>query len=109
MLIVCSTILLPVTVEDHLGRPAIHVDGQPVAPLMFFGIPQGTPVKTVEVGPEWREFHLTFVPDEDNMGMGGIQVRFGGGPPGTVWVDDCRVYPGEYHDEPHANMVTLGG
>lgn len=109
VLLACSTILVPVTVEEHLGRPAIHVGGEPVVPMMFFGVPQFVPIKTVEVGPDWQEFYVTFVPNEDNVGMGGIQVRFGGGPPGTAWVDDCRVYPGEYRDEPNANMVTLGG
>lgn len=101
--------LLPVEVRDHVGSPAIYVGGEPIVPLMFFGIPQEHRHGTAELTPEWQECRFVFVPDEDNQDMGGVQFRVGGGPAGSVWVDDCRVHEGPPDAPLSANMLREGG
>lgn len=100
---------LEVAVKPVHGSPMIHVDGRPVSPLMFFGweSPFGGPT-CVELTTEWREYSITVVSPEDTNGASGIHFRMGGEGPGTVWVDDVRVYPGEKADPPPENWVRSG-
>lgn len=101
---------LEVSLKPCGGSPAIHVDGKPISPLMFFGWESGTGVPTdASLTTEWKEFSITVVSPEDTNGASGIHFRVGGEGPGTVWVDDVRVYPGEKVEEPAVNWARGGG
>ena len=96
---------LEAAVKDHLGSPTILVNGKPTVPLVFYGW-AGTPAPpSVTIGPEWQHFVYTFIAPEDNAGQAGVQFRVGGGPPGTVWLDDVWLYPGEPQHDPPENML----
>ncbi|MGC9317822.1 MAG: beta-galactosidase [Armatimonadota bacterium] len=94
-------------VTEHHGSPMLHINGRPACPLMFFGHPSSGPT-VVEIGTQWQQYHSTFVAPEDNEGRAGIHFRVGGDGPGTVWVDDVRLYPGPQVDEPQENLVRHG-
>lgn len=116
MLAVLGVALMPGTivsamtaeVKDHAGSPMIHIDGEPVSPLMFFGWADGSGPHVERIGTEWREYHYTFIAPETTNGDSGIHFRVGGDGPGTVWVDDIKLYPGEKVDEPAVNLVRQG-
>ena len=118
VLLVCAVLLLPwgvtvladmrAEVKPHNGSPTLHVNGEPRVPLVFYGWAGSRGAKVVDVGPEWQQHHLTFIAPEDNDGSMGVHIRVGGGPPGTVWVDDVRLYPGEPQDDPPENMLRHG-
>lgn len=96
-------------VKAYNGSPMIHVDGKPISPLMFFGWESGLVQPTdVSLTTEWQEFSITVVALEDTEGASGIHFRMGGEGPGTVWVDNIRVYPGERTAEPGANWARGG-
>jgi hypothetical protein len=98
---------LQAEVREHLGSPTILVNGKPTVPLVFFGWVGGASTQIVTLGPEWKQYGYTFVCPEDTD-EGGLQFRVGGGPPGTVWVDDVRLYPGEKQDHPTENLARNG-
>jgi len=110
-LIVAMSVQLQAEVKDHLGSPTIFVDGKPQVPMVFFGIGGAAAPQAVQLGTEWQEMHVTFRVPEDNEGHFGVQFRVGGGPPGTVWVDDARVYAGEWREgtDPAGNRLKQGG
>ncbi|MBM3472310.1 MAG: hypothetical protein FJX75_03425 [Armatimonadetes bacterium] len=95
-------------VRDHLGSPTLFVNGTPQTPLVFYGWAGSRGIKGVPVGPEWKEYSLTFTAPEDNAGQAGVQIRVGGGPPGTVWIDDCRLYLGPKQEHPTENLLRFG-
>ncbi len=99
---------LEAQVKEHLGSPTLLVNGQPRVPLVFFGWAGTRGPRPVKIGPKWQQLHVTFVCPEDNAAHGGVQFRVGGGPPGTVWVDDCRFYRGEFREHPPENMLKFG-
>lgn len=99
---------LEAEVKLHAGSPTLFVNGSPSSPIMFFGWAQGGGATVVELGTEWKQYHLTFTCPEDNEGRGGVHFRVGGGEPGTVWVDDLRFYPGPFVEEPTENWVRQG-
>jgi hypothetical protein len=87
----------------------IHVDGKPISPLTFFGWEAGLGGPTdVSLTTEWREFSITVVSLEDTDGASGIHFRMGGEGPGTVWVDNVQVYPGERSTHPGENWARGG-
>ncbi|MDQ1257967.1 MAG: beta-galactosidase, partial [Candidatus Hydrogenedentes bacterium] len=91
------------------GSPMIHVDGKPNSPLMFFGWESGLGGPTqVALSTEWQEFSITVMALETTDGASGIHFRMGGEGPGTVWVDNIRVYPGERSDAPAENWARNG-
>ena len=91
------------------GSPMIVVDGKPVSPLMFFGWESAiTGPTAVTLSTEWQEFSITVMALEDTHGDSGIHFRMGGEGPGTVWVDNIRVYPGEKTDAPTENFARNG-
>jgi len=92
-------------VREYLGSPTLYVDGQPAVPLVFFGWAGGPGPEVVQLAPEWRQFHVTFVAPEDADGQAGVHFRMGGGPPGTVWVDDLRVYEGEFREDAPESLL----
>ncbi|MCX5768836.1 MAG: beta-galactosidase [Candidatus Hydrogenedentes bacterium] len=100
---------LKAEVKPYKGSPMIHVNGKPVSPLMFFGWESGFVAPTdVLLSTEWREFSITVTAPEDTEGATGIHFRMGGEGPGTVWVDNIRVYPGEKMAQPAENWARGG-
>lgn len=101
---------LDVELRPSGGSPMIHVNGQPVSPLMFFGWESGSGgLPTVcSLDDQWREFSITVESPENTTGESGIHFRMGGEGTGTVWVDNIRVYPGDKTDTPPANWAREG-
>jgi len=99
---------LQAEVKDYQGSPTLFVNGEPRVPLVFYGWAGTRGAKVVTLGPEWQEYHLSFIAPEDNAGHAGVHFRVGGGPPGTVWLDNVQLYPGEKQDESPENMLTFG-
>ena len=99
---------LTAEVKPYAESPALLVNGEPIVPMVFWGHGTQGGAKVVTLEPEWREFSLTFVAPEDNDGSMGVHIRFGGGPPGTVWVDDVQLYRGGKQEAPQANMLRFG-
>lgn len=104
-----SAVALEAEVKVHQGSPMIHVDGKPISPLTFFGWEGGISGPTnVNLTTEWQEFSITVVSPEDTEGGSGIHFRMGGEGPGTVWVDNVHVYPGERVSDPGENWARNG-
>ncbi len=100
---------LEAEIKPYGGSPMIHVDGKPVSPLTFFGWESGIGGPTVvNLTTEWQEFSITVVALENTDGASGIHFRMGGEGPGTVWVDNIRVYPGEKTTTPSENWARGG-
>jgi len=95
-------------VRPHLGSPTLFINGEPRVPLVFYGWAGSQGIRGAPVGPEWKEYSVTFTAPEDNAGNAGVQVRVGGGPPGTVWIDDAKLYPGPKVEQPTENLLTFG-
>ena len=100
---------LEAEVKSYCGSPMIHVDGKPISPLTFFGWESGIGGPTsVNLSTEWQEFSITVVALETTDGASGIHFRMGGEGPGTVWVDNIHVYPGEKMNTPAENWARGG-
>jgi hypothetical protein len=100
---------LTAEVRSVAGSPTLYIDGKPTAPMMFFGwAADGQPYSFV-LDTEWQTYGFTFTAPEDNAGHFGIHIRLGGDGPGTVWIDDVRLYPGERDDRSDTNLVRFGG
>jgi beta-galactosidase len=109
LLISPPAVALEAEVKPYNGSPMIHVDGKPVSPLMFFGWESALAQPTdVSLTTEWQEFSITVMALEDTDGASGIHLRMGGEGPGTVWVDNIRVYPGEKVADPGENWARGG-
>ncbi len=102
---------LAVTAEVRTvdGSPRLFVDGKPTAPLMFFGWASGARPYTFVLDTEWKTYGFTFTAPETNEGHFGVHIRLGGSGPGTVWIDDVRLYEGERDDSASTNMLQYGG
>lgn len=74
---------------------------------MFYGRPHAPAAGEIRAGKEWKEYSFTFTAPVDNRGDFGIQIRAGGGKPGTLWIDDVRVTR-LTDDGPSANMLAHG-
>lgn len=96
-------------VKWYQGSPMIHVDGKPISPLTFFGWESGS-VDAVDVSltTEWKEYTITVISPEDTDKASGVHFRMGGEGPGTVWVDNVRVYAGEPVSSPGENWARNG-
>ncbi len=99
---------LDAAVKPHQGSPTIFVNGKPTSPLMFFGWATGAGPTAARIDTEWKEYSLTFIAPEDNEGHAGVHFRVGGAGPGTVWVDNVRLYPGPKVEEPTENLLRHG-
>jgi hypothetical protein len=99
---------LQAEVKEHLGSPTLFVNGEPRVPMVFYGWAGSRGPQPVTIGPEWKQFSATFVAPEDDEGAAGVQFRVGGGPPGTVWVDDVWLYAGPKQEHPTENMLRFG-
>ena len=100
---------LTAEVKTVNGSPTLLIDGKPTAPLMFFGWASGGGTYAVELSPEWKTYGFSFTAPEDNAGDFGVHIRLGGNEPGTVWIDDVRVYEGQRDDATTANLLRFGG
>ena len=108
ILVPTSVFALEVQLKDHLGSPTIMVNGKPTSPLVFFGWAGGSGRPTpARIDPQWQEYSVTFEAPENDTGAG-IHFRLGGDGPGTVWVDNVRLYPGRKVGAPQNNMVRNG-
>lgn len=103
-----SSCALEAKVTNYQGSPMIFVNGKPISPLTFFGWEGGGGPTVKEIGTEWKEYSVTFVAPEDNEGHAGIHFRVGGAGPGTVWVDNVKLYPGVKIQDPKENWVREG-
>jgi hypothetical protein len=100
---------LEAEIKDNAGSPMIFVDGKPISPLTFFGWESGIGGPTdVHLTTEWQEFSITVTALESTDGASGIHFRMGGEGPGTVWIDNIQVYPGEKSASPAANWARGG-
>ena len=104
---VCTA--LTAEVKTLNGSPTLLVDGKPTAPLMFFGWASGGGTYPFELDTQWKTYGFSFTAPEDNQGNFGVHIRLGGNKPGTVWIDDVRVYEGRQDDAATANMLRFGG
>ncbi len=106
-----ETTALEAAVSNLNGSPTIFINGKPSSPLMFFGWESGLGEATdVTLTTEWQEFSITVIALENTDAASGIHFRIGGEGPGTVWVDNVHVYPGEKMDTPPSlNWVRNGG
>jgi len=100
---------LTAEVRDLHGSPTLFVDGEPAAPLIFFGWALGGRTYTFTLDTEWKTYGFTFTAPEDNEGNFGVHIRLGGSGPGTVWIDDVRVCEADAQDAPSANLLRFGG
>ncbi|MFH1923862.1 MAG: beta-galactosidase [Planctomycetota bacterium] len=100
---------LTAEVQSVHGFPTLLVNGEPTAPLMFFGWASGGRPYTFELDETWKTYGFSFTAPEDNRGNFGVHIRLGGSGPGTVWIDDVRLYEGPRDDSASANMLRLGG
>jgi len=82
-----KTKALTVRVDASRGAPRLVVNGRPVRPRMFFGIPGAAPIKTEPAG---RTIKFEFTADDDSRGKGTLHFRFGH-TPGDVFLDNIRV------------------
>ncbi len=78
---------LTVRVDASRGAPRLTVNGKPVRPRMFFGIPGAAPVK---LEPAGRSIEFEFTAADDSRGKGTLHFRFGARP-GDVFLDNIRV------------------
>ena len=82
---------LTVRVQPTPGGPQIHVNGQPVPPRFFFGVPRSG---TSTIDEQWTEHTFEFTPGADVKAAGTLHFRFGQSA-GEVWLSDVRVVPVE--------------
>ncbi len=102
-------VALEAKVETLNGSPTLFVDGKPTAPLMFFGWASGGGTYHFDLDTEWKTYGFSFTAPQDNPGNFGVHIRLGGNKPGTVWIDDVRVYEGGRNNANTANMLRFGG
>ncbi len=84
-----SPVAAGVTVRVQLtpGGPQIHVNGQPVPPRFFFGVPRsGTSI----IDENWTQQVFEFTPNADVLAAGTLHFRFGQ-TAGDVWLSDLRL------------------
>lgn len=104
-----NSLALTAEVKAHLGSPALFINGEPTAPLMFYGWAGGSRPYTFELDTAWRTYGFTFTAPEDNDAHLGVHIRLGGSGPGTVWIDDVRVCEGDRDDRDRPNLLQFGG
>ena len=99
---------LTAEVDTVNGSPTLIVNGEPTAPMIFYGSASaGGPYRFV-LDTTWKTYGFSFTATEDNPGNFGVHLRLGGSGPGTVWIDDARVYEGPRDDASTANRLQFG-
>ena len=89
--IVPATAAVTVRVQPTPGGPQIHVNGQPVPPRFFFGVPQSG---TTSIDEQWTPHAFEFTSGEDVKAAGTLHFRFGQ-TAGEVWLADVRIVDAE--------------
>lgn len=82
-----STAGVTVRVQPTRGGPQIHVNGKPVPPRFFFGVPRSG---TSTIDEQWTDSAFEFTPGADVKAAGTLHFRFGQ-LAGEVWLLDVRV------------------
>ncbi len=82
---------LAVRVQPTRGGSQIHVNGKPVPPRFFFGVPRSG---TSTIDENWTQHTFEFTPGADVKAAGTLHFRFGQ-LPGEVWLSDVRVVDAE--------------
>lgn len=78
---------LTVRVQPTRGGPQIHVNGKPVPPRFFFGVPRSG---TSTIDENWTDHAFEFTPGADVTAAGTLHFRFGQ-LAGEVWLSDVRM------------------
>ncbi len=78
---------LTVRVQPTPGGPQIHVNGKPVPPRFFFGVPRSG---TSTIDEIWMQHAFEFTPGADVKSAGTLHFRFGQ-LAGEVWLADVRI------------------
>lgn len=92
-LILLIVIALPATAEVTVrvqptrGGPMIHVNGKPVPPRFFFGVPSAG---TSTIDEKWSAHAFEFTPGADVKAAGTLHFRFGQ-IPGEISLADLRI------------------
>lgn len=86
---------LTVRVQQTPGGPQIHVNGTPVPPRFFFGVPRSC---TSTIDEEWTQHAFEFTPGTDVKAAGTLHFRFGQ-TAGEVWLADVRIVDAETGDD----------
>ena len=92
-LILLIVIALPATaevivrVQPTRGGPMIHVNGKPVPPRFFFGVPSAG---TSTIDEKWSAHAFEFTPGADVKAAGTLHFRFGQ-IPGEISLADLRI------------------
>jgi beta-galactosidase len=86
-LLAASAVAVTVRVQPTPGGPQIHVNGKPVPPRFFFGVPRGG---NSTVDEKWTPHAFEFMPLADVPAAGTLHFRFGQ-TAGEVWLADVRI------------------
>ncbi|MHB8522913.1 MAG: beta-galactosidase [Limisphaerales bacterium] len=78
---------LTVRVQPTPGGPQIHVNGQPIPPRFFFGVPRSGASAIDEM---WTQHAFEFTPGADVKAAGTLHFRFGQ-TAGEVWLAEVRI------------------
>ncbi len=84
-----------VRVQPTAGGPQIHVNGKPVPPRFFFGVPRSG---TSTIDEQWTQHAFDFTPSADVKAAGTLHFRFGQ-TAGEVWLSDLRMVDVETGDD----------
>ena len=90
LLVSCAAALaspLNVRVQPTPGGPQIHVNGQPIPPRFFFGVPRSG---SSTIDEQWTEQAFELTPGADVKAAGTLHFRFGQ-LAGEVWLADVRI------------------
>lgn len=82
-----SPAALTVRVQPTPGGPQIHVNGKPVPPRFFFGVPRSG---TSTIDEPWADHAFEFTPGADVKAAGTLHFRFGQ-TAGEIWLSDLRL------------------
>lgn len=82
---------LTVRVQPTPGGPQIHVNGHPIPPRFFFGVPQSG---TTTIDEQWTPHAFEFTPGADVQAAGTLHFRFGQ-TTGEVWLAEVRIVDAE--------------
>ncbi len=91
LMAVSTSAEVTVRVRPTRGGPQIHVNGKPVSPRFFFGLP-GSGTSTVD--ENWTQHAFEFTPGAEIATAGTLHFRFGQ-LAGEIWLADVRIVDAE--------------
>ncbi|MBI3851903.1 MAG: beta-galactosidase [Verrucomicrobia bacterium] len=86
-----ATDAVTVRVQPTRGGPQIHINGKPVPPRFFFGVPSAG---SITIDEQWSDHAFEFTPSADVKAAGTLHFRFGQ-LAGEVWLADVRITDAE--------------